>query len=192
MLFTDLLSRLDDLLQQHRPDYYAALNPPATAAEIAAFEAEVGLQLPPELRAWYGWHNGQHGGCFDTLEANHECASLRDMADTMRINRELLEAGDFVANWWRPGWLPFLTNGNGDQVCLDLEGTFTGQPGQLIEHWHDWEQRDILFPNLTAWLAAVVQAYETALTETTALTAEQVFDLELEAPAGFPKEFQAS
>ena len=193
MLFPQLLSRLDALLQQHRPEYYAELNPPATAAEIAAFEAEVGLTLPAELRAWFSWHNGQSDECFTGLVANYEFPSLSSVAESMRINRELLAAGDFVANWWRPDWLPFLANGSGDHVCFDLEGTFTGQPGQLLEHWHDWEPRDVIFPNLTAWLAAVVQAYEAALAETTEteLTDEQVLDLELDSPAGFPVKFRA-
>ncbi|MBG8556242.1 SMI1/KNR4 family protein [Hymenobacter guriensis] len=193
MTFPQLLSQLDTLLQQHRPEYYAELNPPATAAELAAFETEVGLTLPAELRAWFSWHNGQNDECFEGLVANYECPSLSSVAESMRINRELLEAGDFAANWWQPNWVPFLTNGSGDHVCLDLEGTFTGQPGQLLEHWHDWEPRDVVFPNLTAWLTAVVQAYEAALIETgeTELTDEQVLDLELESPAGFPIEFRA-
>ncbi|MBC8085392.1 MAG: hypothetical protein H7Z21_19510, partial [Hymenobacter sp.] len=76
-------------------------------------------------------------------------------------------------------------------LCLDLEGTFTQQPGQIIEHWHDWEPRNVIFPNLTAWLAAVVQAYETCLTETNELTDARVSDLELRLPASFPLEFRA-
>ena len=59
MPFEQLLARLDALLQQHRPDYYAQLSPPATAAELTAFEAEFALPLPLELRHWYGWRNGQ-------------------------------------------------------------------------------------------------------------------------------------
>ena len=122
---------------------------------------------------------------------NYYVPALADMAETMRINRELLADGDFVPNWWRPGWLPFLTNGGGDEICLDPEGTFTGRPGQLIEHWHDWEARTVLFPTVTAWLAAVVTAYETAAGATAELTNDEVLNLEPEVPPGFPLEFAA-
>ncbi|WP_139921774.1 SMI1/KNR4 family protein [Hymenobacter sp. DG01] len=189
MTFSSLLNRLDTLLQQHRPEYYATLGPPATGAELAAFEAEFNLVLPTELRQWFGWHNGQEG--YDSFFQNNCLQSLDSAAESMRINNELLADGDFVANWWHPAWVPFLENGGGDHVCVDLHGTFTGQVGQIIEHWHNWEARTVLFPDLTAWLAAVVQAYEQAGAESMLLTDEQLEELEPEHPKGFPQEFEA-
>lgn len=187
--FVRLLQRLDELLQRHRPDYYATLNPPATAAELAAFEAQFQLALPPELREWFGWHNGQQG--FDSFFQNNCLQSLDGAAESMRINRELLADGDFVVNWWRPGWVPFLENGGGDHVCVDLEGTFTGQTGQIMEHWHDYEARTVLFPDLLSWLAAVVRGYEAASADAALLTDEIIEELEAERPDGFPREFEA-
>ncbi|GAB3637994.1 hypothetical protein GCM10027422_35840 [Hymenobacter arcticus] len=189
--FDALLARLDALLRQHRPTYHAALNPPVSAAALAAFETEFEVPLPPELRQWLGWHDGQPARLFDSLVGLYCFPSLADMADTMRINRELLADGDFVPNWWRPTWLPFLTNGSGDHLCLDPEGTFTSQPGQLIEHWHDGEARTVLFPTLTAWLAAVVAAYEATTKGTDELTNDEVLDLEPASPASFPLAFAA-
>jgi cell wall assembly regulator SMI1 len=187
--FARLLTRLDALLRRLRPSYHASLNPPATAAELAAFEARVGLRLPPELRQWFGWHNGQPG--FDSFFQYNCLQSLDSAAESMRINRELLADGDFVANWWSPGWVPFLENGGGDHVCVDLDGTFTGRPGQLMEHWHDWEARRVLYPDLTSWLAAVVACYEQAGAEAGWLTEEQVVNLEPAHPSGFPLDFEA-
>ncbi|TGE28560.1 SMI1/KNR4 family protein [Hymenobacter metallicola] len=189
MTFSALLTRLDTLLQQRRPDYYATLKPAAPAAELAAFEAEFGLTLPAELRLWFGWRNGQQG--FESFVQNNCLQSLDSAAETMRVNRELLEAGDFVPNWWQPGWVPFLENGGGDHVCLDSAGTFTGRAGQVLKHWHDWEARPVLFPDLTAWLAAVVQAYEQTENGTELLRDEQIEDVELAHPPGFPLEFEA-
>ncbi|UOQ51709.1 SMI1/KNR4 family protein [Hymenobacter cellulosivorans] len=189
MTFPALLARLDALLQQRRPAYYATLNPPATAAELAAFEAEFELTLPAELRWWFGWHNGQQG--FESFVQNNCLQSLGSAAETMRVNLELLEAGDFVPNWWQPGWVPFLENGGGDHVCVDLAGTFTGHAGQIMEHWHDWEARSVLFPDLTTWLQAVVQVYETAGEGGQELTDEHMEEIELEHPANFPKDFEA-
>ena len=191
MTFALLLVRLDALLQQHRPAYYAQLQPPVPPAEVAAFEAEFQFTLPTELRTWLGWRNGQAASCFDSLVGYYSLPSLADMADTMRINCELLADGDFVANWWRPGWLPFATNGSGDHLCLDLEGTFTGHSGQIIEHWHDYEARSVLYPDFTAWLAATVHTYEQAYADGQRPTEEELADIEPEVPAGFPQEFTA-
>lgn len=191
MDFAQLLSRFDALLQRLRPGYYALLLAPAPPPQITALETEFGIQLPPELHHWFGWRNGQAEACFDSLVGLYTFPALADIAASMRINRELLAAGDFVPNWWRPGWFPFLTNGCGDHLCLDLEGTFTGQPGQLIEHWHDGEDRTVVFPGLTAWLAAVVSAYEMAGAATPEITADEAFDLAVESPTGFPLEFEA-
>ena len=109
----------------------------------------------------------------------------------MRINGELLTDGDFVANWWRPAWVPFLENGGGDHLCLDLEGTFTGRPGQLIEHWHDGPERSVLYPDLTSWLAAVVETYEKTLESGSRCSDGEFADVELECPPGFPQECEA-
>ena len=189
MTFASLLTRFETLLRQRRPAYYATLNPPAPAAELAAFEAEFQLTLPAELRLWFSWHDGQEG--FERFCQNNCLQSLSGAAETMRINRELLAAGDFVPNWWQPGWVPFLENGGGDHVCVDLQGTFTGHAEQVLEHWHDWEPRTILFPDLTSWLQAVVQAYEAAGEGEQELTDEHVEAMELEHPAGFPQKFTA-
>ncbi|UOQ75032.1 SMI1/KNR4 family protein [Hymenobacter cellulosilyticus] len=146
--------------------------------------------MPEELRLWLGWHNGQQG--FESFVENNCLQSLGSAAETMRINRQLLEAGEFeLANWWQPGWVPILENGGGDHVCVDLQGSFTGRAGQLLEHWHDWEPRNVLFPNLTSWLQAVVQTYEEAGENGTELTDEDLVATELKYPAGFPQEFAA-
>jgi cell wall assembly regulator SMI1 len=188
MEFSHLLQRLDELLQQHRPAYYATLNPPAAATELAVFEAEFGLTLPDELRQWWGWHDGQEA--FDSFIQNKSLLSLNSAAETMRINGELLADGEFVLNWWRAAWVPFLENGGGDLVCLDLEGTFMEQPGQILQHWHDWEPRTILFPDLTAWLAGVVATYEQAYADGP-ISDDEFTDYDPAFPFGFPQEFEA-
>ncbi|OON69466.1 SMI1/KNR4 family protein [Hymenobacter sp. CRA2] len=187
--FVRLLRRLDELLQQHRPDYYATLNPPASEAELAAFEAEFELTLTPELRQWFGWHDGQQD--YNSFFQNNCLQSLESVTESMRVNNELLADGDFTHNWWRTSWVPFLENGGGDHVCVDLEGTFTGRAGQIMEHWHDWEARTVLFPDLTSWLAAVVRSYEAASADTALLSDEIVVELAPVHPEGYPQEFAA-
>ncbi|HPH64242.1 MAG TPA: SMI1/KNR4 family protein [Kofleriaceae bacterium] len=65
-----------------------------------------------------------------------------------------------VINWWVPGWLPLLTDGNSNYICIDTVGSFGGAPGQLIEFIHDDDERLVLAPNFDAWFAAWVAALD--------------------------------
>lgn len=62
---------LDGWLSEHAPDAVAALNEPATSTEIASAEREMGLSMPPSLRASYVVHNGESddsAGVFDNWQ----------------------------------------------------------------------------------------------------------------------------
>ena len=67
--------------------------------------------------------------------------------------------------WWRRGWIPFLANGGGDHLCVDLTAEDGGKPGQLIAFWHDDETRDVEFPSLAAWLRDLVESMENGTLE---------------------------
>lgn len=90
--FATLLSRLDALLRQHRPAYLGALNPPVSVESLAAFEAEFEVHLPPELRQWLGWHDGQPAQLFDSLVGAYCFSSLADMA-VARAHQGHVEGG---------------------------------------------------------------------------------------------------
>lgn len=65
-----------------------------------------------------------------------------------------------VINWWVPGWLPLLTDGNSNYICIDTVGAFGGAPGQIIEFIHDDDERLVLAPNFDAWFTAWVAALD--------------------------------
>jgi cell wall assembly regulator SMI1 len=53
-----------------------------------------------------------------------------------------------------------LDDGAGNNLCLDLEGTFTGHKGQLLEFRHDDFDRDVLYPDFEGYLETVVGCLE--------------------------------
>ena len=57
-------------------------------------------------------------------------------------------------------WIPFLANGGGDHLCVDLSAEDGGVPGQLIAFWHDWEKHSVAFPSMKAWLTDLVESME--------------------------------
>ncbi len=63
--------------------------------------------------------------------------------------------------YWRRGWVPFLHNGGGSYLCLDLLAEDGGDPGQLIAFWKQDSDRPIEYPDLRAWIQAVIQEQST-------------------------------
>lgn len=56
------LARLEAWLAAHAPPLRELFNPPATAADLAAFEARTTLSVPPDLRRLYAVHDGKGDG----------------------------------------------------------------------------------------------------------------------------------
>ena len=75
---------------------------------------------------------------------------------------ELHEMGEFSEpDWWRPDWLPLLTNAEGETICYDSLGSLGGRPGQLIQFASDSAYRTIWFPSVDALLASAIAGFET-------------------------------
>jgi cell wall assembly regulator SMI1 len=113
--------------------------------------------------------------------------SLDQILDAHAILTGLLEAGQFDrANWWSPRWIPFLANGAGDHLCLDLEGTFTGNVGQLIRFWHDDAERWIEAGDLESWLGWYLTSLRDAAQER--LDPDELVDVDFGSPSlpGYP------
>ena len=159
-----LIKRLDQWLEEHRPAYYAKLQPGLSEDRLHEFERDIGFQMPDAFKELYAWKNGQHPTCSAALQHNRMFMSIEEVLDTHRMLNEFLEAGEFDHElWWSPRWVPFLDNGGGDRQCIDMGGAFGGVVGQLINFWHDWENRDIEYPSLEEWLEVFVTTLEAGI-----------------------------
>ena len=89
----DLWQSFETWLAAHWPEGLAALNPPATPAEIAVLEETLGTSLPSDFVACLKVHNGQSdavGGLFGT-----EFLSTRAIATQWVIWKDLLDSDAF-------------------------------------------------------------------------------------------------
>lgn len=189
---SDLVVRLEGWLRERRPAYLARLEPGASGEQIRALERAVGAGLPEEFAALYRWRDGQSPGCYKALHDNFMFSPLAAAGRARKALNDLLDGGEFDReNWWRPGWVPFLDNGGGDHLCLDLEGTFTGRRGQVLEFRHDDAERAVLFPDFASYLEALVRSLE----ETEWEEGEQFWEMDRALAArvspGHPKRFKA-
>lgn len=157
------IERLDAWLKEHRPEFHAELEAGASDAAIAKLEDAVG-PVPDSFKAFFRWKNGMSEDCYDALQFNRSPMSVDSAIAARATMNELLDAGEFeIEGWWRKGWVPFLDNGGGDHLVLDLDGSFGGQKGQVLEFWHADTDRDIVAPSFDAWLESFVASLEAGL-----------------------------
>lgn len=155
--------RLEAWLRAHRPDYLDQLRPGATDRQLDEVEVAIGAELPRAFRELYQWRNGQPRQCYDGFVNNRMFASLESALDTWNILTPMIGRDFPHPSWWRRSWIPFLDNGGGDHLVVDLEGCFGGVPGQVLYFWHDWEDRSIVAPSVESWLEHLVEALESGV-----------------------------
>jgi cell wall assembly regulator SMI1 len=143
------LNTIEGWLKNNRPAYLAKLQPGATAGDLDALEARLGLTLPPGFRALYQWHNGQDPKDFHKLVENYTFQSL-DWIAGAKSDLDGLIGKDFEdPDWWKREWVPFLTTGGGDSIVVDL--TADGA-GRLLLYDHEEPDRDEVAAGIDEWL----------------------------------------
>lgn len=155
-----LLKRLDHWLATNRPEYYAHLQLGVTEQELDAFDTRFLLKLPETFRLLYTWRNGHDRHHSESLVHNLMFSSLEDITRIKELMDDMIGSDFEDPRWWRRTWVPFLENGAGDHLCVDLAAEDGGTPGQVLMFYHDWENRPIRSPSLDAWLSSLVESME--------------------------------
>jgi len=145
-------------LQQHAPQTLESLNPPASAAEIAAVERATGQILPDALKQFLAVHDGENGISNDAFWGDFNimlsCQGIIEQyALDQEIGQQLYDPEMETVRRWReqvskkiifilgavkpltlhPKWIP-ITNMNGDVMrYLDFDPATGGVAGQIIE-----------------------------------------------------------
>lgn len=155
-----LIQRLDRWLAANRPEYSARLRPGVTDARLDEFESRFALTLPDAFRQLYRWRNGYDMTRSESLVENLMFSSLEDIAGQKELLDGMIDTDFDDPRWWRRSWVPFLENGAGDHLCVDLVAEEGGTPGQVLMFYHDWERRPVRASSLEAWLTGLVESME--------------------------------
>jgi cell wall assembly regulator SMI1 len=155
-----LIARMDRWLAANRPDYYALLQPGVSDADLDAFESRFAMKLPVAFRQLYRWRNGQDPMSYDAIQDNRSFCTLDDVAETKAMLDDMIGSDFEDPRYWRRGWIPFLHNGGGSYLCLDLAAEDGGEIGQLIAFWKQDQDRPVEFASMEAWLRALVTSME--------------------------------
>lgn len=156
----DLITRIDRWLAANRPDYYPLLQPGASDTELDALEAKFSVKLPSAFRKLYSWRNGQDPMFFDRFHLNREFCTLEYISSSKEEFDSMIGLDFEEPTYWRRGWIPFLHNGGGSYLCVDMGVEDGGQVGQLIAFWKQDQDRPVEYPSVEAWLTELVESME--------------------------------
>jgi cell wall assembly regulator SMI1 len=117
------------------------VNPPASAAQLDAFEREHGVPLPPAHRALLGRANGGTLGGLARLFG----VGRGDALDLGRHARETRAELERTAG--RPV-LPFASSWGGDYYCLELAPAPAGRKPRVLFWDHEYSEEPADLPHL--------------------------------------------
>lgn len=171
---TEVLERIDAWYKKYLPDVQATLRPGATDADLDALEKQIGLPLPADFRALYRWHDGQNWSVGGVLGLDF--APLDQIAADLTVWTDIAEDNDLAMNvmiytvshptgaireqYASPLWVPFLNDGGGNHVALDLGPDVAGKSGQIITTGRDETHRFVLAPNTETFLRTYLSRLE--------------------------------
>lgn len=155
-----VLITLDQYILAKRATYFADLQPGIEEDAISALEAKYGIQLPADLQQLYSWHNGQLDSNYEAFVNNSTFLSLEHALDTAAEMTAMIGTDFPFPDMWHAHWIPIFSNGGGDYICYDLQGSFGGRPGQLIEYWRKDQYRNIIAADLYSFLTELMNFYE--------------------------------
>jgi cell wall assembly regulator SMI1 len=152
MKLVESLNYIADWMARHAPSAFSPIyQQPSTPEAIARAEQAVGVAFHPQLRALLGFADGMTDRAPSLIDA-FKLMSLADIVDAHaflsnefpdgrnveRDDGDLVEAAKGVKPaWWRPRWIPFMTNGGGDYLCADMDPARGGRAGQVVTYYHD-------------------------------------------------------
>lgn len=145
----NLLSALHALEAQWRrfdAPIVNALEPGISPEQIDDLAAPYGLEVPTELKALWGWHNGAglispNHGRWTMGPSGYEFLSAQSSLDSYAFNRRVHDAPDsdlLPDLFWHESWLPFMTAG-AERLYVDCDRTdqFGASPVRQVS-W-EWE-----------------------------------------------------
>jgi cell wall assembly regulator SMI1 len=170
-----VLARLDAWYAAHLPPDKYRFNPPATDAQLDAFERQVGLRMPRAYRQLYRWHDGEnddrwgHIYGLPLLPLDRAAAQwkswIKDVLPYFGGNRYAIPGGAWPQGavdpaYINPRWIPLTHDGSGNHIGLDFDPWPGGRVGQVILFGRDEDVKAVLAQSLgkfLEWIAGMLE-----------------------------------
>ena len=169
-----VLGRLDAWYAAHLAADKYVFNPPATDAQIDAFEQLVGFKMPHSYRQLYRWHNGENDDRWGHIYGLPLLPLEQAAADWQQWKRTLAEFGGnryaIPGGAWpegavdpayiNPAWIPLTNDGSSGHIGLDFDPWPGGRFGQVILFGRDEDVKIVLAQSLgqfLEWIAGLLE-----------------------------------
>ena len=143
-------------------------NPPAgaSASSLSALSRALGVDLPPDLVAWWRLHDGgvsifEYEGLSCAASRGRRAGMEELRRDGVLADHELFPqtVARIARTKWHPLWIPLAEDGCGNLYCVDMGPGRMGVVGQVIR----WEMRGGAFAASSVVLAELLERYADAL-----------------------------
>jgi cell wall assembly regulator SMI1 len=169
-----VLAQLDAWFAANLPADDYNFNPPATVAEIAAFEDVVDFRMPHSYRQLYRWHDGENDDRRGHLyglpllplhAAAEEWKAWAKVLAGLGGNRYAIPGGSWPRDavdpaYINPRWIPLTHDGSGNHIGLDFDPWPGGRVGQVILFGRDEDVKAVLAESLGRFLHWIVDLLE--------------------------------
>ena len=146
------LDRLANWFQKHRTHFAKELCAGASVETLADLDKTLALRLPDELKTLLAWRNGQNPESLACFESNWHLMG----ADQIAQDKQTLLDPDAEQTGWRTEWIPFLSDGYGNYICMDSNKS----PAPLRGFWLGNAEHAIVAESLSQWVADFADAVE--------------------------------
>lgn len=168
-----VLARLDAWYAAHLPPDEYVFNPPATDAQLDAFERLIGLKMPRAYRDLYRWHDGENDDrrghiyghpLLPLHQARAQWKAWVDVIADFGGNRYEIPGGAWPEHavdpaYINPRWIPLTHDGSGNHIGLDFDPWPSGRVGQVILFGRDEDVKAVLAESLgkfLEWIAGLL------------------------------------
>jgi cell wall assembly regulator SMI1 len=159
ILSRDMLGSLEGLLVAQQTDTLDSLAEGASEQRMQALTEPLGVRLPIEARAWWGWHDGSPSWILPGLGLMSIERAIERYQWRRRTAEEFVQHPDTgeelrdVEKIWRRSWLPIFETGGPHVLVLECDLPDRPSPIRQI----DWEL--LPQPNYAAVLAPSLGDY---------------------------------
>ena len=169
-----VLARLDTWYAAHLPADKYVFNPPATDADLDAFERLVGIKMPKAYRQLYRWHDGEEDDRWGHIyglpilslqQAGFQWTTWNEVLTSFDGSRYAIPGAGWPQGavdpaYTNPNWIPLTQDGSGNHIGLDFDPWPGGRQGQVILYGRDEDVKVVLAPSLGTFLQWIVGLLE--------------------------------
>ena len=161
----EILARLESVLRINAPHVLDGLQPGLSAADISKLEEQYHVQLSPEIKAIYQWHNGARRTTTyvgDNFIPIHRFVPLEEtLADNVAISKGPTTLVQKTVNWvfagHRKSWICLFSDGCGDGYWFDPRRR--ASKGAVFYNFTE-DASYVFFPSAKNLVAGIIKCYE--------------------------------